>query len=90
MENGYKIPTREWELVKRAQEGKMSVNLQIKMWAETMWDNRLGCLLFPDELKTYCEGMPKWVFKATIEQAQKNHFKEHGFIPTFLKTEDSP
>jgi hypothetical protein len=86
LENGYKIPTREWELVKRVQEGKMSVNLQIKIWSESMWETGLGSVLFPKELREYCEGMPEWVFRSTIEQTHKRIMKDIGFIPTFMKT----
>lgn len=82
LENGVMVPTREWDLVKRVQEGKMSVNLQIKMWAEDLGNN---LLLMPPELYEYCRGYPKWVFKATMEQAQKRIMNEIGFIPTFMK-----
>lgn len=91
MENGLFVPTKEFELVRRVQEGKMSVNLQMKMWSESMWDTQLQCpLLFPDELTTYCEGMPKWVFKGTIEQTKKRVLKDIGFIPTWIKVGDIP
>ena len=86
MENGILVPTREWELVKRVQEGKMSINLQIKMWSEMMWERQLGCpLLFPNELREYCKGMPDWVYKSTIEQTKKRVMKDMGFIPTWLR-----
>lgn len=82
LENGYKIPTKEYELVKRVQEGKMSVNLQMKLWAEDV-----GILLMPNELYTYCKGYPEWVFKGTMEQAKRRIIKEVGFVPTFMKYE---
>jgi hypothetical protein len=85
LENGCLVPTREWDLVKRVQEGKMSVNLQMKMWAEDV-----GFLLMPKELLTYCDGYPEWVFKGTMEQAKKRILKEMGFIPTFMKVGDIP
>ena len=76
-----KIPTKEYELVKRVQEGKKSVNLQIKLWAED-----IGVLLMPMELNEYCkEKYPVWVFKSTILQAQKRYIDSIGFIPTFCK-----
>jgi hypothetical protein len=80
LENGVFVPTKELELVKRVQEGKMSVNLQMKLWAEDV-----GILLMPNELESYCVGMPKWVFKGTIEQAKKRVIREVGFVPTWLK-----
>lgn len=80
LENGRLVPTKEWELVKRVQEGKMSVNLQMKMWSED-----LGVLLMPKELWTYCEGYPEWVFRGTIEQGKRRILKEVGFIPTFMR-----
>lgn len=80
LENGIFVPTKELELVRKVLEGKMSVNLQIKLWAEDV-----GILLMPVELKSYCVDMPEWVFKATIEQAKSRVLKKDGFIPTWLK-----
>ena len=81
------MPTREWKLVKRVQEGKMSINLQIKMWSEDLGSN---LILMPNELWTYCKDYPRWVFNATMEQAKKKLMKEVGFIPTFMKVGDFP
>jgi hypothetical protein len=80
LENGYFIPTKEYDLVKRVQEGKMSINLQMKLWSED-----IGLILMPVELKEYCKGMPEWVFKGTIEQAKKRIIKEVGYVPSFMK-----
>lgn len=80
LENGIKMPTREWDLVKRVQEGKESINLQMKLWAEDV-----GFLLMPDELREYCKDYPEWVFQGTMRQAQKRIVKEWGFVPTFMK-----
>jgi hypothetical protein len=80
LENGIIVPTRERELVQRVIEGKKSINLQIKLWSED-----LGFLFMPEELRAYCKDMPEWVFKATLEQAQKRTLIEVGFIPTFLQ-----
>lgn len=85
MENGILVPTREWDLTKRVQEGKMSVNLQIKIWSESMWEPGLGSVLRPPELREYCEGYPEWVFRSTIEQTHKRIMKDIGYIPTFMK-----
>lgn len=86
LENGILVPTREWELLKRVQEGKMSINLQMKMWSETMWDVNLGCpLLFPKELKEYCQDMPEWVYKGTMEQTKKRLLTHIGFLPTWFR-----
>lgn len=78
------MPTREWDLVKSAQEGKMSVNLQMKMWSEDV-----GYLLMPEELWSYCKNYPLWVFKGTMEQAKKRIMKDIGFIPTYMKVWDT-
>jgi len=83
LENGYFVPTREWELVKSVQEGKMSVNLQIKLWSED-----IGILLMPDELFVYCKDYPKWVYKSTIEQSKRRFIKDVGYIPSFIKLGD--
>lgn len=89
LENGYLVPTREWDLVKRAQEGKESVNLQIKLWSEGMWDKQLQSpLFFPKEISEYCRGYPHWVFKAVIEQTKKRVLDDLGYIPTWLKLGD--
>lgn len=80
LENGYKIPTKEHSLVKRAYEGKMSVNLQMKLWAED-----IGILLMPGELYEYCKRYPEWIFKGTMEQAKRRIVKEIGFIPSFME-----
>ena len=80
LENGYKVPTKEIELVKQALNGKMSVNLQIKLWAED-----IGFLLMPNELYSYCRGYPTWVYEATINQAKQRLMKEMGYIPTFMR-----
>ena len=81
LENGIKtIKTNQYDLLKRVIEGKKSVNLQIKLWAED-----IGVLLMPSELQKYCKDMPSWVYDATIKQAQKRYLQEVGFIPTFLK-----
>lgn len=80
LENGYMLPTNEIELVRRAQNGKMSVNLQIKLWSEDV-----GMLLMPNELKNYCKDMPKWVYEAVIKQTEKRYMNEIGFIPSFLR-----
>ena len=91
MENGVMVPTREWDLVKRVQEGKMSLNLQIKMWSEAMWDKQLQCpLFFPSEIAEYCRDYPKWVYKAVIEQTKKSLLRDIGFIPTWLRVGDIP
>lgn len=81
------MPTREWDLVKRVQEGKMSINLQMKMWAESMWDKNLECcLLFPDELREYCKDYPKWVFRGTLEQGKKRILElNDGYVPSFIR-----
>ena len=83
LENGLFVPTFELELVKRVQEGKMSVNLQMKLWSDDV-----GILLMPDELLEYCKGMPKWVFSGTMNQSKKRIMKEIGFIPSFMKLGD--
>jgi len=79
MENGLFVPTKEFELVKRVQEGKMSVNLQIKLWSED-----IGILLMPIELREYCKGMPTWVYISTINQSKKRFLKDVGFVPSFV------
>ena len=80
LENGIVVPTRERELVQRVIEGKKSINLQMKLWAED-----LGILLMPDELKKYCQGYPEWVYRGTIEQGIKRFINEVGFIPSFMQ-----
>ena len=86
LENGYFCKTRELELVRRVQSGKMSVNLQMKIWSESMWDNNLGCpLLMPTELEEYCHGMPQWVYDGTMQQTKKRLMDRVGFLPTWFR-----
>lgn len=90
-ENGITVPTREPELVRRGMEGKESVNLQIKIWSEGMWDKQLQCpLFFPNEIYDYCRGYPSWVYKSVIEQTKKRVMEDIGFIPTWLRLGDLP
>lgn len=83
LENGYKVPTKEIEIVRKVLNGKMSVNLQIKLWAED-----IGFLLMPDELYSYCKEYPPWVFNATMEQAKRKIIKEVGYVPSFMRFGD--
>jgi hypothetical protein len=79
LENGYKVLTKDIEILRKVLNGKMSVNLQIKLWAED-----IGVLLMPDELYSYCKDYPLWAFNATMEQAKQRIVKELGFVPTFM------
>lgn len=80
LENGYKVPTKEWDLVKRVMDGKKSINLQMKLWSEDV-----GIMLMPKEIYTYCKDMPKWVYLGVLEQTKSRYMKEIGFIPTFIR-----
>ena len=78
------------KLGRKAIEGKESVNLQIKIWSEGMWDKQLQCpLFFPEEIFDYCQGYPGWVFKSVMEQTEKRVMTDLGFIPTWLKRGDT-
>jgi hypothetical protein len=79
LENGIFLPTNDLETVRRVVSGKMSINLQMKLWAEDV-----GYLLMPNELREYCHGMPEWVFRGTMEQTKKRILKEMGYVPTFI------
>ncbi len=82
--HGQALPCREIGLLQKAERGKQSWNLQVKMWAETMNDPM--CLHQP-ELVDYCHGLPEWIFEATIRQAGKMHLQQQGWIPRFLRLE---
>jgi len=64
--HGEVLPCREIELLQKAERGKASWNLQIKMWAEDVAD---GMLLRQSELVEYCHGLPAWIFEAVMAQA---------------------
>lgn len=64
--HGEALPCREIELLQKAERGKASWNLQIKMWAEDVAD---GMLLRQPELADYCHTLPAWIFKAVMAQA---------------------
>lgn len=85
--HGKMPPCREVELLARIFRAKQSVNLQIKMWAETMAE----FLLLPKELQEYIKewGAPYWVYKATMNQAAKIHEEKYGWQPTFLRLKNA-
>lgn len=90
-ENGIKVSTRDPDLVKKAIEGKESINLQIKIWSEGLWDRQLQMpLFFPHEIHEYCRGYPSWVYQAVINQTKKRVLEDLGFVPTWLKVGDFP
>lgn len=78
---GKNIPCKESELLDLAISGKASWNLQIREWATDLVD----CLLKVYELREYTNNYPKWVFKASINQAHKIAIEKMGFIPKYLK-----
>lgn len=80
---GKRVPCREPHELDAAISGKASWNLQIKEWATDLAD---GLLLKMGELSEYTQGCPPWVFKATVNQAQRIALQTVGFIPNFLKT----
>lgn len=80
--HGEILPCREIELLQKAERGKQSWNLQIKMWAEDIAD---GMLLQQSELVEYCHGLPPWIFEATVNQAAKICFNNVGFVPRFAQ-----
>lgn len=85
------MPTKEPDLVRKAIEGKESVNLQIKIWSEGMWDGQLQMPpFFPHEIREYCQGYPSWVYQAVINQTKKRVLEDLGFVPTWLKVGDIP
>jgi len=77
LENGVVLPTNNISEVKRALDGKKSLNLQIKMWAETV-----GRELSTIELREMIEelNMPQWVFNATMNQAVKLIKEDHSGV----------
>ena len=79
---GKKAPCKDIAALRRAFVGKASVNLQIKMWAEDLFN----CpILLVAELREYTKDMPEWVFRATIMQAQKLSLEQLGFVGKHLK-----
>lgn len=80
LENGIFVPTQELDILRRVMNGKMSINLQMKLWSEDV-----GLFLMPKELSEYCQGYPEWVFRGTLEQSKRRYMKEIGFVPSFIK-----
>lgn len=81
--HGVNLPCREPDLLNKAARSKKSVNLQVKLWAETMAEG----LLFQEELLDYTRGWPEWVFRSTVEQAGKLLLATTGFAPRFARVE---
>jgi hypothetical protein len=82
--HGKTLPCREPELLAKVIRSKLSVNLQIKLWAEDIAD---GMLLGQSELLEYVHGWPDWVFRATMEQAGKLATQTIGFAPRFARAD---
>lgn len=78
---GKVLPCRELEKLRKVERSKQSWNLQIKMWAEALND---PLVLSVGELRDYCEGLPDWIFAATLRQAQKTCRETIGFVRTSL------
>lgn len=81
---GKEMACREPELLDKVKRGKASVNLQVKMWAETVAD---GMLLRQAELIEYVHGWPEWVLRAVLGQASKIAVESLGFAPRFARAE---
>lgn len=64
--HGRALPCREIKTLHKAERGKASWNLQIKMWAEDVAE---GVLLHQAELVCYCHRLPSWIFEAVMSQA---------------------
>jgi len=78
---GKVLPCSEPQLLQAVLNAKEQLNLTIKLWVEDC----IACLLSPDEVKTYCTELPKWVLKAFTNQLHKQALKQIGFIPTLLQ-----
>ena len=74
---GKMLPCRELGKLRKVERSKQSWNLQIKMWAEALND---PLVLSVPELRDYCEGLPEWIFAATLRQAQKICRETIGFV----------
>lgn len=78
---GKVLPCSELERLRKVERSKQSWNLQIKMWAEALND---PLVLSVPELRGYCEGLPDWIFAATLRQAQKICRETIGFVRSGL------
>ncbi len=76
------IPCREPERLIKAMRSKKSWNLQVREWATDLAD---GMLLSVAELAEYTAGAPEWIFRATINQAQRLAFQRVGYVPTYTQ-----
>lgn len=76
-------PCTDPDTLDRVLRGKENSNLQIKMWVDTCLENPL--LLMPDEVKEYTKDSPEWFFKSYINQLNREYFKKHGWVPTFIR-----
>lgn len=80
---GKEYPCHEPELLAKALRTKKSVNLQIKMWAESFNDWTLQ----QEELLEYLVGWPSWVFEAVLNQAGKLLTQSQGYCPRWARVE---
>jgi hypothetical protein len=83
--HGKMEPCREAHELKKAVRGKKSWNLQIKMWAEDLGGDLPT--LCQRELREWCEGLPPWIFEATVRQAAKLARERMQWSPRFTRLE---
>jgi len=74
-------PCNDPDTLDKVLRGKENVNLQIKMWVESVMDSTL----WPEEVKEYTKDYPEWVFKSFLNQLHREIVKKIGFVPTFMK-----
>ncbi|HVI40072.1 MAG TPA: hypothetical protein VM577_05380 [Anaerovoracaceae bacterium] len=60
-------PCREPVLAAFLLTAKKGINLQIKQWAEGMTE----LTLWPEELQSWLQGHPEWIYKSVINQCCK-------------------
>lgn len=79
--HGKVLPCGEPELLQAVLNAKEWLNLTVRMWCEDCCD----CLIQVDEVRSWCEEMPRWVWAAFSQQLPKLAFERIGFVPRFLR-----
>lgn len=74
-------PCVDYDTLDKIMRGKENVNLQIKMWVDSVMEGTS----FVSEIKELTVDYPEWVFTSFVNQLHREIKKKIGFVPTFMK-----
>lgn len=80
---GKELPCNDIKELRLIQHGKEMVNLQIKMWVDSLLETPVVFGIW--EIEEYCKDYPPWVFKSVLQQLKKHILERDDFIPKYLE-----